>query len=103
MSRDDKGRPEAGSGGHVKAGQTDKRSVRPLQRDETLRHCWAQPFLVLGTRGRLRVVLLVTRCAFGCGRSHLHSGPVDFNAGMRNAGCCNGRYMVHALAADVAA
>lgn len=60
-------------------------------------HVWATPHLILGTRGRLRLVLIVERCSFRCGRSHVHSGGVDFTAGRRKAGCGRGSYVVHAL------
>lgn len=66
-------------------------------------HVWATPVRVLGTRGRIRLVLVVNRCGFGCGHAHVHSGPVDFAAGRRKSGCGAGSYVVHALAEQVAA
>lgn len=66
-------------------------------------HAWATPYLVMGTRSRLRLVLVVQRSAFGCGRSHVHSGKPDFTAGKRKAGCGGGTYVVHALGQQVAA
>ncbi len=60
------------------------------------RHAWATPYLVMGTRGRLRLILVVQRCAFECGRAHVHSGKADFVSGRRKAGCGAGTYVVHA-------
>ena len=72
-------------------------------RQEPARHVWATPVVVLGTRGRLRLVLVVERCAWGCGRAHVHSGPVDFIAGRRKAGCCGRSYTVHSIGEQEAA
>lgn len=77
--------------------QVRPQSATPL-RQEPERHAWATPVVVLGTRGRLRLVLVVERCAWGCGRAHVHSGPADFIVGRRKAGCNGKSYTVHSLA-----
>lgn len=66
-------------------------------------HVWAQPIPVLGTRGNLRLVLIVERCAWKCGAAHCHNAPADFIAGRRKAACGGGTYVVHALRPAVSA
>lgn len=65
----------------------------PRTDDRTLQ-VWAQVFYVVGTRGRLRCVLLV-RCGF-CRAMHQHTAKADFINGQRKASCGQGRYLVHA-------
>ena len=103
--------PDSSSAGPLDKGRPlaeDVATTRPphsltQHRQEPTAHAWATPFLVMGTRGRLRLVLVVQRCAFGCGCSHVHSGPVDFSAGRRKASCNRGSYMLHSLAQQAAA
>jgi hypothetical protein len=65
---------------------------------------WAHGYLVVGTRGRCRLVLVVPACVF-CGRPHAHNGRPDFITGKRTASCHEGRYVVHVgtVAGEVAA
>jgi len=65
---------------------------------------WAHAYLVVGTRGRCRLVLVVPSCVF-CGRPHAHNGRPDFLVGKRTASCRAGRYVVHlgTVAGEVAA
>lgn len=55
---------------------------------------WAHGYLVVGTRGLCRLVLVVARCPFCC-RPHAHNGKPDFAIGKRRASCHEGRYVVH--------
>lgn len=80
-----------------------KLQVRKQDTTSVAAHTWATPYLVMGHRGKLRLVLVVQRCAFGCGRSHVHSAAVDFSGGWRKAGCGLGRYRVHTMASEDAA
>ena len=89
--------PRATTTSKVQAAEAKHESTTAV-RQEPERHAWATPVLVLGTRGRLRLVLVVERCAWGCGQAHVHGGPVDFIAGRRTAGCNGKSYTVHSLA-----
>ncbi len=66
-------------------------------RQKPQRHAWGEPHVVLSSRGRLSLLLLVARCAFGCGRAHVHRARLGFVTGRRKAGCGAGTYVVHAL------
>lgn len=55
---------------------------------------WAHAYLVVGTRGRCRLVMVVPSCVF-CGRPHAHNARPDFLVGKRTAACHEGRYVVH--------
>jgi hypothetical protein len=55
---------------------------------------WAHGYLVVGTRGRCRLVLVVADCPW-CHRPHAHTGKTDFINGKRTAACHEGRYVVH--------
>lgn len=57
-------------------------------------HVWAHGYLVVGTRGRCRLLLVVAACVF-CGRSHQHGAAPTFTSGKRLAACHEGRYVVH--------
>lgn len=59
-------------------------------------HVWAHGYLVVGTRGRSRLVMIVARCPFRpCGRPHVHNGSPSFTVGKRTASCHSGTYVVH--------
>lgn len=55
---------------------------------------WAHAYLVVGWRGRCRMVLVVACCPY-CKRPHSHTGKPDFLTGRRTASCHQGRYLVH--------
>jgi hypothetical protein len=82
--------------------------TRGYRRDAARRaqpvNVWAHAYLVVGTRGRCRLVLVVPSCVF-CGRPHAHNGRPDFITGKRTASCHEGRYVVHVgtVAGEVAA
>jgi hypothetical protein len=67
--------------------QDAPRRAEPIQ-------VWAHGYLVVGTRGRCRLVMVVPSCVF-CGRPHSHNGRPDFTVGTRTASCHEGRYVVH--------
>lgn len=54
---------------------------------------WAHTYLVVGTRGRCRLVMVVPDCPW-CHRPHAHNGKPDFISGRRTASCHEGRYVV---------
>lgn len=62
-----------------------KRSSGPARR------VIAHAYYVVGTRGRCRVVLLVTRCPW-CSRPHAHNGKPDAAIFRRLASCHGGSY-----------
>ena len=66
----------------------------PEEPSEALWHAVATVYRVVGTRGRLRSVIVVSRCPW-CARPHVHSGKPDFDSGKRTATCHGGRYLVH--------
>jgi hypothetical protein len=79
----------------------------PRQRDSGRADTWhamATVFRVVGTRGRIRSVIVVGRCPW-CSRPHVHTGKPDFVNGRRTASCHAGRYLVHTsvLEGEVAA
>ncbi len=71
-------------------------NVRPIGAGRTTPiHVWAHGYLVVGTRGRCRLVMIVARCPFrGCGRPHVHNGKPTFTSGKRTASCHRGTYVV---------
>ncbi len=71
-------------------------SVRPnaTRRTDPL-HVFAHGYLVVGTRGRCRLVMIVPRCPFCQGRPHVHNGKPSFQQGTRTASCHGGSYVVH--------
>jgi hypothetical protein len=81
------------------AGQVDNSQGTPTTRQDGARRAepvnvWAHAYLVVGTRGRCRLVLVVPSCVF-CGRPHAHNGKPDFTTGKRTASCREGRYVLH--------
>ncbi len=58
-------------------------------------HVFAHGYIVVGTRGRCRLVMIVPRCPFCQGRPHVHNGKPTFTVGKRTASCHGGRYVVH--------
>ncbi len=58
-------------------------------------HVFAHGYLVVGTRGRCRLVMIVPRCPFCQGRPHVHNGKPSFQQGTRTASCRGGTYVVH--------
>ncbi len=58
-------------------------------------HVFAHGYLVVGTRGRCRLVMIVPRCPFCQGRPHVHNGKPSFQQGTRTASCHGGSYVVH--------
>ncbi len=104
---DDERRPWQGAGSSSRlAGQEQRTtgSVRNGAGGAAPINVWAHAYLVVGTRGRCRLVLVVPSCVF-CGRPHAHNGRPDFTAGKRTASCHEGRYVVHlgTVAGEVAA
>ena len=77
---------------------------QPANRHADPVNVWAHGYLVVGTRGRCRLVLVVACCPF-CHRPHAHNGRPDFLTGKRAAACHEGRYVVHVgtVEGDVAA
>lgn len=53
---------------------------------------WGTLFIIRGSRGRDRA-LIVVRCPY-CSADHSHSGKADFVQGKRRASCYLGRYTV---------
>jgi hypothetical protein len=76
----------------------DEQRTTPVGQNATRRadliNVWAHGYLVVGTRGRCRLVMVVPSCVF-CRRPHQHSGKPDFLSGKRTAACYEGRYVVH--------
>ncbi len=58
-------------------------------------HVFAHGYLVVGTRGRCRLVMIVPRCPYCQGRPHVHNGKPTFMQGKRTASCRGGTYVVH--------
>ncbi len=58
-------------------------------------HVFAHGYLVVGTRERCRLVMIVPRCPFCQGRPHVHNGKPSFTVGRRTASCHGGTYLVH--------
>lgn len=65
-------------------------------------HAHAEAHVVVGRGDRQRLVLIVTCPIPSCRLPHLHQARVPFMATVRT-GPCGGRYMLHALEAEVAA
>ena len=92
MPRTDERRP-------VRDGESTSGLARPSQfrtvvcddavRRAQLTYVWAHAYLVVGTRGRCRMVLVITACPY-CRRPHVHSGGPDFVSGKRTASCHKG-------------
>lgn len=95
---DDESRPVVGSGNSSSSlsgltQSTERTGNLPTRRTEPV-NVWAYGYLVVGTRGRLALTMIVLRCVF-CGRPHRHNGRPDFASGRRTASCGRGRYVVH--------
>jgi hypothetical protein len=93
----DEGRPRQGDQSSSSSANQMQDTTIPRQRDS--RHAeplnvWAHAYLVVGWRGRCRMVLVVARCPY-CKRPHSHTGKPDFLTGKRTASCHLGRYVVH--------
>lgn len=73
--------------GTTAIGQDADRRAEPI-------NVWAHAYIIVGTRGRCRLVLIVAHCPF-CRRPHSHNGRPDFLMGQRTASCHAGRYVVH--------
>lgn len=84
-------RPREGSG---ESASSLARQLKGTAGRDNLWHATATVFRVVGTRGRIRSVIIVTRCPW-CRRPHVHTGKPDFVAGKRTASCHAGRYLVH--------
>jgi hypothetical protein len=96
-------RPHEGSGSSA-SGLARQLQSTPQDRQNEVWHAMATVFRVVGTRGRIRSVIVVRRCPW-CSRSHVHTGKPDFVSGKRTASCHAGRYLVHTgvLEGEVAA
>ena len=96
MPRTDERRP-------VRDGESTSGLARPSQfgtvvcddavRRAQVTYVWAHAYLVVGTRGRCRMVLVIPACPY-CRRPHVHSGGPDFVSGKRTASCHEGAYFV---------
>ncbi len=64
-------------------------------------HAHADVRTVVGRNGNPRLVLLVPTCP-SCRMPHLHLALLPFSATVRK-GACGAKYMVHAMAGEVAA
>ncbi len=99
MSHNDERRPVGGGeSSNGLAGQPQsKTNVRQIGAGRTTPiHVWAHGYLVVGTRGRCRMVMIVARCPFrACGRPHVHNADPSFTVGKRTASCHGGTYLVH--------
>ncbi len=98
MSENDERRP--GQGGGSSSGlarhphTTDDVRQNATRRTDPL-HVFAHGYLVVGTRGRCRLVMIVPRCPYCQGRPHVHNGKPSFQQGTRTASCHGGSYVVH--------
>ncbi len=70
-------------------------------RSTPLWHAHADVRIVVGRNGNPRLVLLVATCP-SCRMPHLHLARLPFSATVRK-GACGAKYMVHAMAGEVAA
>jgi hypothetical protein len=99
---DDERRPDGGGGSSSSLARHPQST--PGDRQNEVWHTIATVFRVVGTRGRIRSVIVVARCPW-CSRPHVHTGKPDFTTGKRTASCHAGRYLVHTgvLEGEVAA
>lgn len=88
----DERRPGEGGGSSDRLGSRSKDT--PVGRPGTAWHAVAHADLVVGTRGRTRLVLVVGSCPM-CHHAHSHNAAPDFLVGKRKAACGLGRYTVH--------
>lgn len=92
-----KGRPRQGDPIPSNVQNLDNEQGTPTRRRNagtSPLNVFAHGYLVVGTRGRCRLVLVVASCPY-CHRPHAHNGRPDFATGKRQASCHEGRYIVH--------
>ncbi len=88
-------RPPAENFGEKLNGKGTPRKRRNNARYAEMTQVLGHGYLVTGTHGRSRMVIVAARCPFAdCGRPHVHNSDPHFTSGKRTAGCHGGMYVV---------